>query len=244
MKVWESMAKKKRSQSKASKGQRRAVIRGRAHTDQEVFTEIAKAWRPLLRGVRWANAEKRLFEITIGTLLAAKLMLRLANEGKLHFKGDPVVWERLEQISDDLAETHFETIASGLPWPEAAGIRLKAEREYLHLMRDRTVFRWCKTDIRNDETLPVEPERLEGTYGPSLETAYRILEPLGNWRAATAADREQAMFEMIAQIVGIMGASKLLLAMWGNGKIAATLERLAEMASEREYDPMSANESS
>jgi len=40
------MARKKRSQSKASKGQRRAVIRGRAHTDQEVFTEIThgKTW--------------------------------------------------------------------------------------------------------------------------------------------------------------------------------------------------------
>jgi hypothetical protein len=152
MKVWESMARKKRSQSKTLKGQRRAVIRGRAHTDQEVFTEIAKAWRPLMRGVRKANAEKRLFEITISTLLAAKLMLRLANEGKLHFEGDPVVWERLEQISDDLAETHFETIASSLRWAEAAGIRLKAEREYLHLMRDRTVFRWCRMDIRDDET--------------------------------------------------------------------------------------------
>jgi hypothetical protein len=60
----------------------------------------------------------------------------------------------------------------------------------------------------------------------------------------TVADEEQAKFETMAQIIGVAAASKLLLAMWGSGKLAAALERLAELGSEREYNRLHNQEDS
>ena len=36
----------------------------------------------------------------------------------------------------------------------------------------------------------------------------------------------------------MMAAAKLVLAIWGNGKIAASFERLAEIVSERDYESL------
>jgi hypothetical protein len=186
------------------------------------------------------NVLNRLYTVTIGTLLAAKLIFRLETGGKLEFEGDPAVWEKLEQMSDDVAEKFFVPFAKSPPWSQTGGIRLYGEREYLHLMRDRKTFRWCKTEIQEDEPMPsgIRREQLDGTAAPSLELAYKILTRFGNWRRDIAGDERQARFEMMAQIIGIMGAAKLLLALWGNGKEAAALEWLAEKASEREYDDL------
>jgi len=58
---------------------------------------------------------------------------------------------------------------------------------------------------------------------------------LAESQMAVDHDVRQSKLELIAQVVGIMGISKMLLAMFGNGTAAATLEALADELSKREY---------
>jgi hypothetical protein len=207
-----------------------------AHNDREIFAEVLKLYRSLLRRLRHDDADKRLYAITIGTLGATKLMLRFASDGELEFHGDRRVWESIEQMSDGLAEEHFELFRSELKEAEnVSDIRLKGEREYLHLVKDRTIYRWSREMISDDEPVPIPIARLEGAQDQTRELIYRIMTFLGEARVATAQDKEQATHELLAQVIGVIGLSKLLLALFGNGKVAATLERLADMCGEHEY---------
>src|SRR5687768_5536543 len=134
------MAHQKKNRTAYSNGRRR---RTKSHTDEEVFAAIVKGWRPFTRGVHRGNVLNRLYTLTIGTLVAAKLMLRLETGGRFQFEGDPAVWENFEQMSDDLAEKFFVPFSKSAPWSQTGGIRLQGERQYLHLVRDRKTFRWC-----------------------------------------------------------------------------------------------------
>jgi hypothetical protein len=183
--------------------------------------------------------DKRTYGAIIGTLAAAKLMLLLENKGEAEWQGDPSVWERLEQISDDLAEKRFEAVTSGREWAEMLPHpRPVAEREYLHLVRSRKGYYWCKTNIADDEEIPERlAERVQGTARFARDICYRIIKTLGDRRVATGAQRdlETSRNEHISQVVAVMALSKLILAFWGNGKEAALFERLAEKVSEAEY---------
>jgi hypothetical protein len=56
------------------------------------------------------------------------------------------------QRSDDRASRHFKVITAG--YEGVPGIQLKGEREYLHLVRNRTGVRWCPTTIEDSEPSP------------------------------------------------------------------------------------------
>lgn len=94
--------------------------------------------------------------LRMGSLKAAKFLLRLQHGGMV-FKGSPAVCERIEQLSDDLASENFEALFSSFEGDRIPGLRLKGERHYLHLVRNRKEFRWCTTPIRSDEPSPLEP---------------------------------------------------------------------------------------
>ena len=204
----------------------------KAHSQEEVLAKIVSISHPYVKRMNQSNGEKQLFSIAIGTLIGSKVILLLGNDGNAHFEGDPAAWEKLEQMSDDLAEAHFQRLSKSIR-AHYKGIRSKNERPYLHLMRDRKEFHWCKTTISPDEPVPIESHRLDGTTNPSFKIADKIISSLGKWKGLV--DEDERMPEQIAQIIGLMAASKLMLQIWDNNKVAAMLEYIADRASEKQY---------
>ena len=202
-------------------------------TPHDVLALILTPWRPDMRARK--NVAKQLYRLSLGILLTGKLWLRLENRGRIHFEGDPRAWERLEQMSDDLADELFRDVAAD-HWSAEMGIRSPAEREYLHLVRNRTTFRWCKTEARDDDPLPIKDSENLPPPDELLEVVYPLIGKLGE-RCSKAADQ---MNELIAQLVAVLAVVKMVLAMLGNGKMAAFFEYLADKAAEREYDRIEA----
>jgi len=65
-----------------------------------MFDVLDKTARKLRRRL---PAKTIVAALTMGSLTAAKFLLRFQNAGKTTFAGDLSVWERIEQMSDDLA---------------------------------------------------------------------------------------------------------------------------------------------
>jgi hypothetical protein len=198
-------------------------------TDDDVLGVILKAARTTTTRKRGLAPAARLAAMTMGTLTAAKLLLRLQRAGGDDFQ--PAVWEQLEQGSDDLASRHFEVITAG--YEGVPGIRLKGEREYLHLVRNRTGVRWCRTTIQDDEPSPFTEEVMTADVPPLADAImWRIVEDLSQIRAALKAHGtgEQQTFHLIGETIALVAAAKLHLALWGNGKLSAAFEKLADRA--------------
>jgi hypothetical protein len=198
-------------------------------TDDDVLGVILKAARTITTRRRGLAPAARLAAMTMGTLTAAKLLLRLQRAGGDDFQ--PAVWEQLEQGSDDLASRHFEVITAG--YEGVPGIRLKGEREYLHLVRNRKGVRWCRTTIQDDEPSPFTEEVMTADVPPLADAImWRIVEDLSQIRAALKAHGtgEQQTFHLIAETIALVAAAKLHLALWGNGKLSAAFETLADRA--------------
>jgi hypothetical protein len=200
---------------------------------EEVLAKIVKEWRPFLKRMNKSNSEKRLVVITIGTLIGAKVILLLHNDGIAHFTGDSVAWEKLEQFSDDIAEQYFQLSIKNLGQYQGISIRPKSERSYLHLMRNRKDFHWCKTEISENDPVPSGLGGIDGTTNPSFDLARKIIMAVTKWNKQF--DKEERQTEFLAVIVGVMAAAKLVLQLW-DGKVAAFLEYLADRGSKEEYD--------
>lgn len=218
---------------------KKSTTRARSSTlvrpaDADYILERITSFWSSARGVRGMAVAAG---VAIGTLQAAKLLLRLSTSGgRLEFEGDPQVLDQLEHHSDQLADRYFEAVVRMIPGAAEVlpSIRLPSERSYLRLVKDRTDYRWSREWIEDDEPLPIDTAHLDGAQPIADRIADQVIELLGR-RRELVKDREQMTFEAIGQFVAMMAAAKLVLAMWGNGKVAASFERLAELVSERDY---------
>ncbi len=184
----------------------------------------------------------RLAAMTMGTLTSAKLLLRVQRSNGDDFQ--PAVWERLEQRSDDLASEHYDELTAG--YEGVTSSRLKGECEYLHLVRTRTGVRWCATTIDDDEPSPF-PEGLLTSKFPQLADAitWKIIGDLASVREAltTRGTPQQRTSYLIAETIALAAAAKLHLAIWGNGKLSAAFETLADrVAASQEQQLLSQDE--
>ena len=199
-------------------------------TDEDVLGVILKAARTTLAGKRGLSPAIRLAAMTMGTLTAAKLLLRVQRAGGDDF--GPVVWEQLEQRSDDLASRYFKDLTAG--YEEVPGIQLKGECEYLHLVRNRTGVRWCPTTIEDSEPSPL-PRGMLTSEMPLLADAitWKIVENLANIRHAlnVRGTGEQQTSYLIGETIALATSAKLHLAIWGNGKLSAAFEEMADRVS-------------
>lgn len=195
--------------------------------------------RILKAGFRALDAEHLsnqtwLVATTVGTLTACKLIFRLHNEGTGTFSGEPEEWEKIERMSDDLAGANahvLDRIARGSTIP---ALRREAPGRFLRLVRTRTTFQWCLTTASADGPLPVDPKVLE-EVPPHIDKVWlAIWNSLAQRRARLRSKQVLAYNEMF-ELIGAGVAAKLFLALWGNGTVAARLERHAEERSEDVY---------
>ena len=83
-----------------------------------------------------------------------------------------------------------------------SGIRLTSEREYLHLVRNRTGLHWCRTTIQDDEPSPFTEEVMTADVPPLADAImWRIVEDLSQIRAALKAHGtgEEQTFHLIGE---------------------------------------------
>lgn len=222
----------KKGKKRPTKPRRRSSI-DLNMTDEDVLGVILKAARSTLAGERGLSPAIRLAAMTMGTLTAAKLLLRVQRADGDDF--GPVVWEQLEQRSDDLASRHFKVITAG--YEGVPGIQLKGEREYLHLVRNRTGVRWCPTTIEYCERSPFTEEMITREVPLLADTiTWRIVEDLAQLRAILGArgSDEQHRSYLIAETIALVATAKLHLALWGNGKLSAAFEALADHVAARQ----------
>jgi hypothetical protein len=95
---------------------------------------------------------------------------------------------------------------------------------------------WCRTKIHPDEPSPFdksEGETLSSTRPLADSITNQILDNLkAFWREGTPTEMRTNI--LISQVVALAAASKLFLAMWGNGNKAAALEYLASQVADRD----------
>jgi hypothetical protein len=170
--------------------------------------------------------------LTMGSLTAAKLLLRLQHGGMV-FTGSPAVWELIEQASDDLAAENFEALFGGFEGESIPGLRLKGERHYLHLVRNRNGFRWCTTAIRPDEESPLEPGWATAVPPLAEDLTFALVECLAGLRSRLPQGARVQEIHALAETVALVALAKLQLAAWGNDRRAAAFETVADAASSR-----------
>ncbi|MBI5479077.1 MAG: hypothetical protein HY906_09485 [Deltaproteobacteria bacterium] len=199
---------------------------------------MLKQWSKMIRTADGQEqAERAYWTISIGTVSAAKLIVRLGScSGRLEFAGDPQALHLLEQESDDAAERVLDSFRTMFPeFAAMRGVQLPSERPYLHVVRSRTDFRWCPETVAGDEPFPLDPRVLEGVPQQVEPLVMRITMTFAKRRASVAHDPGLAQMEAISQTIAAMALGKLVLALHGNGKQAAALEHLAEVDSEYQY---------
>jgi hypothetical protein len=170
---------------------------------------------------------------TLGTLTASKLLFRLHNDGADTFFGPPIVWEHIEQVSDQLAVANAYRL--GTPDTKVVpGLRQLGPGTFLSLVRTRTTFRWCPVTVNLDGPPPVGPELVMGALPFASKVWWAIYESVGR-RRVLRPSYEDRMNTYISELAAAGAAAKLFLALWGNGEAAAFLEWLAEEGSEEQY---------
>ena len=185
-------------------------------------------------------------QLTIGAVTAAKLLVRLTNQGGLISTLRPGLEYTIEQTSDRLTETFqkqlegmgpgteelfqlFPTIVFGEQDPKAHKVKL------LRLVQPGAAWRWIAPPA--DVRAPI-PQDLQDLLEPtgvdvkSIKVAQEIAAILVDSRHK-ATDKG---LEMIAQYCAVFAIAKWSLSLWGNQSRAAAVEYLAEIASAQLYE--------
>jgi hypothetical protein len=98
---------------------------------------------------------------------------------------------------------------------------------------------WCPTTIDPEDPSPFPHSFvLDGVPKLANDVMWRIMRDLARVRAtvfAGGADRHQQHY-VIGETVALMAVAKLHLAIWGNGKMSAGFESLADQLTEQAHD--------
>lgn len=192
-----------------------------------------------------SQPSKTFAQLTLGMVTAAKLLVRLTNQGDLVCTLQPELNIMIERISDKLVvrlQKRLEEVSKGT----AEMLRqfpLVVFREadpkpylvkYLRLVQSGAPCRWVHPPA--DLATPV-PQDLQDLLDPSgadvrsIEIARAITQVLVDSRR-TATDKSH---EMTSQYCALFAMAKWSLTLWGNQSRAATIEYLAEVDSARLY---------
>lgn len=125
------------------------------------------------------------------------------------------MWEIIEQASDDLAADHFQHIAGDFSSAGIPGIRLKGERAYLHLVKNRKRFQWCPAQIKDDEASPFPPGTMHEAV-PEVGDAvtFAIIGSLAKIRQSLPKDANSQLNHTLAETVAVVAAAKVHLAVF------------------------------
>ncbi len=172
----------------------------------------------------------------LGILTAAKLMLRLREGGPLQFSGDRRVLDFVESKADEFGDNVIGTMRDVFP-PEIR-IRRMSEHPHLRLCRGQTDFHWSRKRIaKGNDQLPIRATLLAGTEKIAHEVCARIIDHLADTRAKARADG-QLQQQTLAHWIALSGTAKMMLALFDDDDVSASLEHLAEVASGKEFEQM------
>lgn len=255
------MAKKKKSKSgSATKKRRQAVGTQRStvegprdcSTPQELFDSIFEAASQAFQENSDCDQRAAFMHKTIGIVTAAKLLVRLTNDGSLACTLQPGVEYSIEKWSDELLHTFqkqleeqdasaqemiraFPAVVFGETAPKDHRVK------YLQLVRPGTDWRWVHPPVTLDAEMPPDLVKLfdssVNVNVPSTELAERIITIFGEARGKAT----NQINEMISQFCAAFAAAKWSLTLWGNQNRAAMVEYLAELESDHIYKGIKAS---
>lgn len=185
------------------------------------------------------SPQRRMMARTLGTLTACKLIFRAHNGGAGTFAGDPTLWERMEQFSDELAAANAYRLGNaGADTKVVPRLRPVGPGMFLSLVRTRNTFQWCPTAVSLEEIPPpFDQEMVMNALPFASKVWWAIYESVGQRRPLRPSDEDWTYWAdtYIAELVAAGAAAKIFLAFWGNGEAASFLEWLAEEMSEEQY---------
>jgi hypothetical protein len=189
------------------------------HTDAEIVDWVIRRW------TRMDGGPAALGDIAVGSLMAAKLVLRFAFVAGLDFESNPEALASMEKMSDETALGHMPPFAGAARRRWGAGPPLMPR-----LRKTDAGWRWTSRD-------PV-PAGSEGP-GELSEGAERlfgdIMGYLGRSRVLMSDGGIEEAQECFAQILAMMALPKVVLTLLGDDEVAAATESLADRLADKRY---------
>jgi len=121
---------------------------------------VIKLWGSASRGITPETVDQCLYGITIGTMTAAKLNIRLQSRGELTFPGDPRVFQSIEELADEVASEFYDIVARDVLGNEAFRDRIGTEKRFLRAVGTPMTWRWSKLTVMPEDPLTLPPDRL------------------------------------------------------------------------------------
>jgi hypothetical protein len=187
---------------------------------------ISDIWARELQGKSEPAAED-VAALALGTIMAAKLLVRLTTNGGLSRLSRQAILV-IEKESDALAHANWASmgraLGQALDVPEATAPVGRSAVE------TRTDWHWTSTPVDDDEEMPAELDELlsEDVACRARHVAAEIIRHFAERRSRVTDHARVAVAELVAAVAAAKGS----LALWGSEPRAAFVERFAELACE------------
>jgi len=189
------------------------------HTDGEIVEWVIRRW------TRMGGGPDTLGDIAVGSLMAAKLVLRFAFVAGLDFESNPDALASMERMSDETALEHLP------PSSGAARRRWGAGRPILpHLRKTDSGWRWtaCAPGSTPGDAMGELSEGAEQLFGD-------IMTFLGRSRVLMSDGGIEEAQECFAQILAMMAVPKVVFTLLANDEVASATESLADHLADKRY---------
>ena len=189
------------------------------HTDGEIVEWVIRRW------TRMGGGPDTLGDIAVGSLMAAKLVLRFAFVAGLDFESNPDALASMERMSDETALEHLPPSSGAVRRRWGAGHPILP-----HLKKTESGWRWTARapgTAAGDATgeLTEGAERLFGD----------IMTFLGRSRVLMSDGGIEEAQECFAQILAMMALPKVIFTLLGDDDVASATESLADHLAEKRY---------
>ena len=189
------------------------------HTDAEIVDWVIRRW------TRMESGPAALGDIAVGSLMAAKLVLRFAFVAGLDFDANPEALASMEQMSDETALGHMPPFAGAARRRWGAGPPSLAR-----LRKTEAGWRWTAHDL----ALP--PVDAPGELSEGAERLFGdIMGFLGRSRVLMADGGIEEAQECFAQILAMMAVPKVVFTLLGDDQVASATESLADRLADKRY---------
>lgn len=189
------------------------------HTDAEIVDWVIRRW------TRMGPGPEALGDIAVGSLMAAKLVLRFAFVAGLDFESNPEALASMERMSDETALGHMP------PFAGAARRRWGAGPPHLpHLRKTEVGWRWTA----RGESLALGQE--SGELSEGAERLFGdIMSYLGRSRVLMSDGGIEEAQECFAQILAMMAVPKVVFTLLADDDVASATESLADRLADKRY---------
>jgi hypothetical protein len=189
------------------------AVRSKAQSPVEAFDIVLGLWARELELGHKRSLVGVLYGVAVGTLTAAKLLLRFASD-RDHLDSDPGALAELDSLSDELADRGAEIARALWPTRQVARTPLPSERPLLRLAGRPANLRWCGEWLSDNARSPIAPAALVAAAEPADRVLYGIMDFCGAARDAVEADGAGDIeAELRSEFLAVIAAAKLAVAL-------------------------------